>query len=85
MKGIAVVAICIVAVMIAVKDGRLFRTAGLTATCSRVATTANADVEACKPGRLEGKPDLTRRGCKYVASVKQVAYWNCPSETQPDN
>jgi hypothetical protein len=84
-KGIAVVAVCILAAMIAVKDGRLFRTTGLMATCSKVASTATADVEACRPGKLEGRPDLTKRGCKFAATVKQVAYWNCPSDTQPDN
>ena len=85
MKGIAVVAVCILAAMIAVKDGRLLRNAGLTATCTKVASTQSADVVSCRPGKLEGRPDLTKRGCKFAASVKQVAYWSCPSETQPDN
>ena len=85
MKGVVVVAVCILAAMIAVKDGRLFRHSGLTATCSKVASTPGADVVACRPGKLEGRPDLTKRGCKLGASVKKVAYWDCPSETQPDN
>ena len=85
MKGIAVVAVCIVAAMVAIKDGRLLRTSGLTATCSKVASVPEADVEACKPGKLEGRPDLTKRGCKFVASAKQIEYWRCPSGTQPDN
>jgi hypothetical protein len=84
-KGIAVVAVCILAAMIAIKDGRLLRTSGLTATCSKVASLPQADVEACRPGKLEGRPDLTKRGCKFVSSVKAVEYWRCPSETQPDN
>ena len=84
MKGIAVVGVCILAAMIVVKDGRLFRTTGLMASCSKVASTASADVEACRAGNSRA-PDLTKRGCKFAASVKQVAYWNCPSDTQPDN
>jgi hypothetical protein len=84
-KGIVVVAVCILAAMIAVKDGRLFRTTGLTATCTKVASVPGADVEACRPGKLEGRPDLTKRGCKFVATYKQLAYWRCPSDTQPDN
>jgi hypothetical protein len=84
-KGIVVVAVCILATMIVVKDGRLLRTTGLTATCSKVASLADADVEACKAGKLEGNPDLTKRGCKYVAAARHVQYWRCPSETQPDN
>lgn len=79
------IALCALAVMVALKDGRILRTAGLTATCSKVASVPEADVEACKPGKLEGKPDLTKRGCRFVSSVKEVEYWRCPSETQPDN
>jgi hypothetical protein len=84
-KGIVVVSICILAAMIVVKDGRLLRNAGLTATCSKVASVPDADIDACRPGKLEGHPDLTKRGCKYVATYKQLAYWRCPSDTQPDN
>ena len=85
MKGIVLIAVCVLAAMVVLKDGRVLRNAGLTATCSKVASTPSADVEACRPGKLEGRPDLTKRGCKFAASVKQVAYWNCPSDTQPDN
>jgi hypothetical protein len=83
-KGIVVIAVCIVAAMVAIKDGRILHSTGLTATCSKVATTPAADIEACKAGKLEGKPDLTKRGCKFAGIVKDLQYWRCPSETQPD-
>ena len=84
MKGIAATALCIVAVMVALKDGRVLHSSGLTGSCSRVAQTADAEYEACKPGKLEGRPDLTKRGCKSVGFKGNLQYWRCQADTQPD-
>ena len=84
MKGIAATALCLVALMVAIKDGRILKTTGLTGSCTRVVQTPDADYEACKPGKLEGRPDLTKRGCKPAGFKGTLQYWRCQSETQPD-
>lgn len=78
---ILIVAAAIVAVMGAVKDGRLLRHVGLTASCKSVAAaTSNASVvEACTPGKLEGLPDLSRHGCKARGIQGRLEYWDCPA------
>jgi hypothetical protein len=78
-KGIVAVAACIVALMVAVKNGRVLQTAGLTGSCSHYSETPDAEYESCKPGKLEGLPDLTKRGCKSAGVKGKVEYWRCPS------
>jgi hypothetical protein len=84
-KGIVVVAALIVAVMVAIKDGRVLQSAGLTGECSHVAAFSGAWYEACRPGKLEGLPDLTKRGCKPAGAVGRVQYWSCPADVQPSD
>lgn len=72
----------ILAVMVAVKDGRLLRTTGLTATCSVVQRAPDGgEVAACRPGKLEGRPDLSRRGCTDAGRSGSLEYWRCPAAT----
>jgi hypothetical protein len=78
-KGILAVAVCIVALMVVLKDGRLLQTTGLTGTCSHYSQTADAEFEVCKPGKLEGLPDLTKRGCKIAGTKGKVEFWRCPA------
>ena len=80
---VVAVAVLILAVMIAVKDGRILRTSGLTGTCSVVKAAAGGpdinELVGCKAGRLEGRSDLSHRGCKVIGVVKPIEYWNCPA------
>ncbi len=70
----------IFAVMVVIKDGRVLRTTGLTASCSVVQTAADGtQLEQCTPGRLEGRPDLAPRSCTPYGSRGQVEYWRCPA------
>lgn len=75
------VAIVILGLMLAVKDGRILRKAGLTGGCTTVAAPATQDGEwrACKPGKLQGAPDLTRQGCTSQSVVGKIEYWHCPA------
>jgi hypothetical protein len=74
------VAAVIIALMVAIKDGRLMRKAGLTASCSVVQTAPDGtQVEACRPGWLEGKHDLSRQGCTVTGSAGRDEYWRCPA------
>jgi hypothetical protein len=77
---IIAVAALIVALMAAAKDDRLMRSTGLTAACSVVQTRQDgSQVAACRPGRLEGRPDLSKRGCTDAGSAGTVEYWTCPA------
>ena len=80
MSRILVTAALIVALMAAVKDGRVARHAGLTGSCSAVTAPAGQEPgnwERCTPGRLAGAPDLTRQGCILVGAVGSSMYWRC--------
>jgi hypothetical protein len=78
---ILIVAALAVAVMVAVKDGRILRHAGLTASCQMVGapTPGGTVVEACSQGKLEGRPDLSRHGCKARGINGRLEYWDCPA------
>jgi hypothetical protein len=81
MRGVLVGAILIFALMLVIKDGRASRNLGLTGTCHVITAPAgqNGLWEACKPGRLEGAPDLSRHGCKSMSLTSKREYWRCPA------
>ena len=83
LKPIFVVAACILALMLVLKDGRVLKTTGLTAKCAPVSAVVQGTVvEACKPGKLEGRPDLTKRDCITAGIAGKLEYWRCPAEIQ---
>ena len=81
MRGVLVAAVLIVALMVAVKDGRLMRKAGLTGGCTMIATESRETGawQACTPGKLQGAPDLSRQSCTSVKKVGKTEYWHCPA------
>jgi hypothetical protein len=82
MRGVVVAAILIFALMVAVKDGRLMRKAGLSGGCTVIATESEetGTWQACTPGKLQGAPDLTRQSCTSVKKVDDTEYWHCPAD-----
>jgi hypothetical protein len=70
------------ALMVGAKDGRLLDRAGLTGSCTSVAGPRGDPMawEACRPGKLEGYPDLTRRSCTPERRVARLQYWRCPAK-----
>ena len=78
-RGALVVAL-ILAVMVAVKDGRLLREAGLLSTCTTLSSYEGQTGywHACREGRLEGRPDLSRRSCESHGVRGGYEYWRCP-------
>jgi hypothetical protein len=77
---ILVVAALVLAVMLAAKDHRLMRKYGLTAACRVVQTQPDgSQLAACHPGKLEGRPDLSARGCMDAGIAGTVEYWKCPA------
>ena len=81
MRGVLLGAVLIFAVMLAIKDGRASRNLGLTGKCHvAVAPTGQDGLwQSCKPGRLEGAPDLSRYGCKSMSLTSRREYWRCPA------
>jgi hypothetical protein len=81
MWRILIAAMVAVAVMVAVKDGRLLRDAGLTGSCTSVAPPAGQTGywKLCTRGKLDGRPDLTRQGCKAGSLSGKTEWWRCPA------
>ena len=70
----------VLALMVAVKDGRFLKTTGLTAVCVVAQTAADGtQLEACRPGKLQGVPDLSGNGCKDAGKAGSYEYWRCPA------
>jgi hypothetical protein len=69
---------CIFVLMLVIKDGRVLRIAHLTGSCSVVQVYQDStELAACRAGKLEGRPDLSRRGCRSVSIVGRDEYWRC--------
>ena len=81
LKRVVALAVCILAVMFAIKDGRVLRSAGLTGSCTAVQVrTDGSELEACRAGKLEGRPDLSARGCTSFGVRGTLEYWRCPAD-----
>jgi len=79
-KRIVVAGVLVLALMLAVKDGRVLRETGLTGVCSLAQTlTDGTQVEACRSGKLAGRPDLSHNGCTATGMSGMVEYWRCPA------
>ena len=79
-KGIILTALLIFALMVAAKDGRLPRAAGLTASCIVAQQESDGgQLVACRAGALEGRPDLSHRDCLAAGATGTYAYWRCPT------
>ena len=79
-----VVAALVVAAMVAVKDGRVLRETGLVGSCTAVAAPSGQAGfwQACRAGRLEGPPNLTRSSCTAQGASGGVEYWRCPTRLE---
>jgi hypothetical protein len=79
-RRFAIVALLAVALMAAIKDGRLPRVTGVLGSCTVVQTAPDGtQLEACGPGRLDGMPDLSSHGCASAGTVASREYWSCPA------
>ena len=85
-KRIVVAGVLVLALMIAIKDGRILRHAGLTGECSVAQTLADGTMlEACRSGKLAGRPDLSRQGCRIAGLSGPYQYWRCPAAIASGN
>jgi hypothetical protein len=79
-KRIVFAGVLVLALMIVVKDGRVLREAGLTGSCSSGQTMKDGtQLEACRSGKLAGRPDLSRQGCTAAGLTGTYEYWRCPA------
>jgi hypothetical protein len=79
-KRIVFAGILVLALMIAIKDGRVLRATGLSGACSMAQTLKDGtQLEACRAGRLAGRPDLSRQGCTAAGVTSAYEYWRCPA------
>jgi hypothetical protein len=87
MRGVLVGALLVLALMVAIKDGRLMRKAGLTGGCEVLAVqpAEGGSWQACTPGKLQGAPDLLRQSCTSVKVVGRTEYWHCPAGIQSNH
>jgi hypothetical protein len=81
MLRIVAASLLVIAVMAAVKDGRVLKEVGLVGSCSAVAAPAGQTGywHACKPGKLEGPPDLSRKSCTRAGLAGAKEVWRCPT------
>jgi hypothetical protein len=71
---------CIFVLMLLIKDGRVLRITGLTGSCTVVqAFQDSSELASCRAGKLEGRPDLSHRGCRSTGIVGKNEFWRCPS------
>ncbi len=71
---------CIFLLMVVIKDGRVLRTTGLTGSCSVVQTLSDSsELVTCSAGKLEGRPDLSHRGCTTIGVSGKKDVWRCPA------
>ncbi|MDQ3995628.1 MAG: hypothetical protein M3303_01270 [Gemmatimonadota bacterium] len=82
MLKVFVLALAVFSLMVAIKDGGLLREAGLLGSCTTVAAPPGSSGywQACRPGRLEGRPDLSRRSCERQGTARGIEFWRCPAE-----
>jgi hypothetical protein len=81
MLRILLASLFVLAVMVAIKDGRVLEQTGLVGSCSTVPAPGGQSGywHACEKGRLEGRPDLTRKSCVSAGLVGTAEYWRCPT------
>jgi hypothetical protein len=80
------VAAVALAVMVAVKDGRILAEAGLRGSCVPLASPAGQSGAwyACSEGRVTGRPDMSRHDCTAQGLRGDLEVWRCPAALSGD-
>lgn len=76
---IIVIGALVIGVMVAIKDGRILRDAGLLSSCTTVAANGQDQptLLSCTKGRLDGWPNETHNSCNLIAVHPTRQYWRC--------
>ena len=85
MFRIAAVTVALIALMLAVKDGRVLTRSHVVGSCAKVADVADGtNWHRCVRGRLTGAPGLTSAGCWDWGKYQDAELWHCPAELTPN-
>ena len=81
MSRVIVAAVLVFAGMFAVKDGHALQRVGILSSCAGVRAPAGdtAHWQACRAGKLDGRPDLRRRSCTSAGVMGGREFWRCPA------
>ena len=76
---ILAVGVVVIGAMVAIRDGRVLRDAGLLSTCNPVTVAGKTDptVLSCSKGRLDGFPDMSNKSCSLIAAHPSRQFWRC--------
>jgi len=76
---ILIVGALAIGLMVAIRDGRVLRDAGLLSSCSPAVVNGKQDttLQNCSKGRLDGFPDLTNKSCVLVSARPTRQFWRC--------
>jgi hypothetical protein len=76
---ILVVGAVLIAVMAAIRDGRVLKDAGLLSSCNPVVVSGKTDptMLSCTKGRLDGFPNMTNKSCTLIATHPDHEFWRC--------
>jgi len=76
---IAAITVLVAGLMAVLADGRLLARAGLVGRCASVSSPAGDDGswQACRPGKLEGRPNLAQKSCVLRGLQGNTEYWRC--------
>jgi hypothetical protein len=81
LKQVVAVGICILALMVVVKDGRALRVTGLRGSCSVTGVYRDSSLlVVCRPGKLDGRPDLSHRACASMQVTRAQQFWHCAAD-----
>ena len=80
MVRIFLIGLLVAAAMYGVAQGDVLAKARLVGTCTAVPAAAvdGATWQSCRAGRLEGRPDLTKKSCTRAGFVGNAELWRCP-------
>jgi hypothetical protein len=81
MLRVVLAAGAVVVAMLAVRNGELLQRTHVVGGCNAIATPAGEAGSwlACRPGKLEGRPDLSLKSCDRRGLVAEVELWRCPA------
>jgi len=80
LKGVVAVAVVIVAVMVAIRNGYILHST-VGGSCSVVQKLADGSQwVACRPGKIGGRPDLSKHNCTSSGVTGAYEYWKCPAD-----
>ena len=82
MFRVVLAAAAVALTMGAVSGGDVLERTSLVGGCSAIATPSGqaGAWQACRPGRLDGPPDLSRKSCNRRGLVAEVELWRCPAK-----